>query len=195
VLATLLVVVAGILVWTFWPASAQQLFRDGAKLMDSPHQSDWNRAFRDYFEPLQERYPDHPYEEELRRFRAKLESSRKPEASEAKRFFLQGERLRQEGQFKSAQQVWQNVVVAFGDCEAEQVWVKRSRQALQELEKAGGGQDRWHAVRPALQKAAALAAEGRRAEAEQTWKALEELYRDDPFAADLLAEIAKARSP
>ena len=53
--------------------------------------------------------------------------------------------------------------------------------------------ERWQSVRAALDRAARLRDAGQRADAEKIWTALEQLYRDDPWAGEILAEIAKAR--
>jgi tetratricopeptide (TPR) repeat protein len=192
-LATLLALVLGVLVWTFWPASAQSLYTDGAKLMESSRLVDWDRAFREYFEPLDARYPDHPYRDAIDQYRRLVEAARNPATSEAKRFYQKGERLRQEGNVKEAQQVWRDLITVFADTGADKDWVNKAQEALHDLDTKEGAKERWAAVKPALDKAAALASAGRREEAEQIWSALEELYRADPFAADILAQVAQAR--
>jgi serine/threonine-protein kinase len=194
-LALLLILCVGTIVWAFWPASAASLFEHGAALMNSKDPADWNTAERDYFKPLNANYPDHPYKEQIARFHEKIESARRlrETPSEAERFFQRGERLRQEGQFVQAKQVWENLIQGFGDVPSEEKWVERSREALAQMEKAAAFKERWQPVRQALERAAALRDAGKRAEAEKIWSALESLYRADPWAAGILAEIAQAR--
>src|SRR5206468_1831075 len=64
VLVPLLLLVVGIIAWTFWPLSQDTLFDRGSELMKSKELSDWERAWRDYFQPLNERFPDHPYQDQ-----------------------------------------------------------------------------------------------------------------------------------
>ena len=53
VLSTLLALCLGTIAWAFWPPSEEYLFTHGSALMDnSTHISDWERAWREYFEPL-----------------------------------------------------------------------------------------------------------------------------------------------
>ncbi len=66
----------GIIVWTFWPASPETLYQRGSELMASEHYSDWERGWKEYLQPLNEHYPDHPYQEEVEEFRQKLQAAR-----------------------------------------------------------------------------------------------------------------------
>lgn len=193
VLASLLALCIGIIVWTFWPLSEQQLFEHGEQLMKSGELHDMERAWREYFEPLESRFPDHPYQEHLAKYRLALDSARAPYPCEAQRFYQQGELLRQQGNLAGAAQVWRNLVVAFEGVEPAKDWVLRAERGLIELEKGAENQDRFKEVRPSLERAAALHRQGKRAQAERIWTALEALYRDDPGAAELRAEIGRAR--
>jgi tetratricopeptide (TPR) repeat protein len=193
VLLTLLALCIGVVVWTFWPLNEQQLFERGERLMKTGEMVDMERAWREYFGPLQNRFPDHPYQEELAHYRQVLEEARAPQPSEAQRFFHQGELLRQQGNLTAAAQTWRNLVAAFGGVDAAQEWVMRAERGLIELEKAADDHDRFKQVRPSLDRAAALHRKGEHAAAERIWTALEELYRDDPGAAELRAEICRAR--
>lgn len=194
VLLLLLALCVGVLVWTFWPLSDDALFQRGAELMASERPADWVRGWEEYLEPLSRR-SGHAYEEQIQRFKQKVDEFRSgtPNSSEAQRFFKQAERLRQEGKLDQARRLWENVVDVFQDVGSEKEWVEKSRQALTDLEKTAGAKDRWTGVRSALDRAARLRDAGRRADAEKIWTALEHLYRDDPWAGDILAEIKKAR--
>lgn len=196
VLAILFALCVAILVWTFWPLSAETLYQRGAALMASGQRYEMETAWRDYLQPLTERFPDHPHQKEVEEFRRKLDHVRAGATtpSEAEQFFEQGERLRREGQMLQAKQVWENVVRVFKDAEAEQQWVRRSEQALADMEKTAANAKRWEALQPALKRAAALRDSGQRQQAEKIWSAIEDLYKNDPWAAELVAEIEKARA-
>jgi serine/threonine-protein kinase len=195
VLITLLAVCIGVLVWTFWPLTEQQLFERGEQLMKSGEMVDMERAWREYFQPLESRYPDHPFQEQVAHYRQVLETARTTTPSEAQRFYQQGEQQRQQGNLQAAAQTWGNLIVAFEHVDSAREWVARARHGLTDLEKAAEDHDRFKQVRPALDRAQALNRQGNRAAAERIWTALETLYRDDPAAAALRAEIARARQP
>jgi serine/threonine-protein kinase len=197
VLVTLFLLCVGILVWTFWPASADSLFERGAALMESSNPADWRTAWRDYLGPLTERYPDHPYQKEVEAFRHRIEAADRkdetPPPSEAQRFYQQGERLRQDGDLAAARRVWQGVATVFAETPSEAEWVQKARQGLANLDRAAANPRRWEPVRDALKRAAALAAQGKGEEADAIWRGLEDLYRNDPAARDVLAEVKAAR--
>ncbi|HXG11876.1 MAG TPA: protein kinase [Gemmataceae bacterium] len=203
VLAALLVLTVGVIAWTFWPASPEYLFRRGAELMASDDPDDWDRAWQDYLGPLESRHPNHPYREEVERFRRQrqeYEAQRRAErdagtsrpAGEGQWFYQQGLRLRQQGDEAAARRVWENLVRSFRDVPAEEVWVRRAEAQLRKAE-AAPANDRWASVRAALERARQLRDQGKRAEAEAIWRGLEELYRDDPSAAAIRAQIRQDR--
>ncbi len=195
-LAGLSVVIA-ILVWTFWPASAESLYGHAAKLMQTNDLARWQEAKRDYLDPLNERYPDHPFKKQvddwLKMIEQKQQEQDEPLAGEAERFYTKGERLLREGDWNGAGRVWKNVVQAFGTVEAEREWVQRAQEGLRQLERCGSSK-RWESVRKSLQRAAELAADGRRPEAEQIWQSMLELYQNDPAAQWIVDEVRTARA-
>jgi len=67
-----LFVVGGLMAYWVWPPSAAYLHRHAVALMESPQRSDWLIAMRDYIEPLDRRFPDHPYREETRAWRDQI---------------------------------------------------------------------------------------------------------------------------
>lgn len=193
VVAPLLLLCIGLIVWAFWPLDMEALYSRGAALMKSGRPSDMEEAWRDYFEPLNRRFPEHPYKEDVDKYKGMLDAARATAPTEAQRFYQQGERLAQVGQLVEAKRVWQNLIEAFHDVEREKDWVRRAERALAELDKAAEAKERWHSVRASLDRAAALRDQGKRAQAERIWSALEALYRNDPLGKDVLDEISAAR--
>src|SRR5262245_3076090 len=193
VLVGLLAVCVALIAWAFWPLDQDTLFQRGAKLMASSRLSDMNEAFRDYFDPLERRFPDHPYKEEVEKFRIRHEALKNPTPSEAQHFFQLGQRLRQEGNDRAAREVWSSLVIAFEGSDADRDWVQRAQKALGELEKGAARGDRLKGVKPILDRAAALKADGKAADADKILAALETLYARDVGANDLLMEIRKQR--
>jgi hypothetical protein len=197
VVVPLFLLVVAILVWTFWPASAASLYEQGAKLMESDDLAQWEIAWRDYFQPLNERYPDHPYQKQVEAFRQRIEAARQrqeaPKLSEAERFYRRGQRLRQEGDLAAARRTWQDLAAVFADVPSEAEWVRRAKAGLAELNKAAADPERWAAVRAALQRAEALVKQGKLQEAEAIWHGIEELYHEEPEAQPLLQQAQAAR--
>src|SRR5262249_37964567 len=58
VLLTLFLLTLGTIAWAFWPVSPETLFRRGAALMASDNPNDWHTAWREYFQPLQDHFPE-----------------------------------------------------------------------------------------------------------------------------------------
>ena len=193
VLVPLLLLCVGAIAWAFWPLSMDELYARGAQGMASERLADMREAWREYLEPLSTRFPDNPYRAELDKFRRKLLAAEGAGLSEAQRFFLRGESLRQAGDIQGARRVWQAVIAAFQKVDREKEWVDRAERGLADLKKSAASADRWESIKPALAEAAALRDHGQRAEAEKIWGAIEDLYRDDPWAEPLLKEVAKAR--
>jgi serine/threonine-protein kinase len=188
VLLPLFLLCVGVIVWAFWPASAESLYRQGAELMARDDPAAWERAWTEYLSPLNERYPDNPHRAEVDQFQRKVEAVREPQ-----RFFQRGALLLREGNSASAARIWKDMVVVFAGSEPARPWVARAEKELAELDKKQASSEQSAAVRAALERAHALREQGHRAEAEQIWDSLEDLYRNDYAARDLLKEVRAAR--
>lgn len=193
VLIAILLLCIGTLAWRLWPLNQDQLFERGAELMETESTYDMHRAWTEYLEPLERRYPDHPYQEKVAAYKKKWEAAKSPQPSEAQRFFQQGELLLKEGHPRDAQNVWRNLIDAFGDIDAEKKWVERARAALADMDKARQDPNRFPTARKALERADQLRREGKLDEAERIWKGLEQLYGKDPGATEIILEVQRAR--
>src|SRR5262249_25697805 len=156
----------------------------------------WETARRDYLEPLNQRFPDHPHKKQvdewLKMIEAKKQENENLPSSEVERLYLKGERLYKEGDLAGAAKVWGNGVKAFGPVESEQEWVQRAKEGLVLAEKTALESKRWKPVHAALKHAAELVKKGQRPEAEKIWSALEGLYQNDSNAQDILKAIQAA---
>jgi serine/threonine-protein kinase len=197
VLTVLFLLCFGAILWTFWPMSAETLYRRGAALMASEDPDDWERAWEKFLTPLEEKHPDHAHQEEVEEFRQRLAAARakrKPgqatgirRISEARWFYERAMRLRERGQEAEARRMLSALVEAFRGAADERLWVRRAESAL-EQQPAGPDEKRLAPLREALGRARALEKEGKQAEAQALRRALAELYRDDPAAERLLKE-------
>jgi hypothetical protein len=206
VLLPLFLLCVGVLVWSFWPrptASAEDLFVAGAELMVSKDPADWDRAWRDYLDPLNRTYRDHPYRKEVEKYRRQVEDrSTQREAilrgsgpaGAAQRFYEQGLDYCRQGDPAAARRVWRNVVRAFAGIESEERWVRLAEQGLAELDEVQPSDSRRDvALKQALRRARQLRGEGKAGEADEILSALEALYQNDPLSQEVLKEVRRER--
>lgn len=202
----LLFLTALILPFTWPTKSADELYEHARPLLESNNLDDWDSAFEQYLDPLSRKYPDR-YVEEIAAARAKLKDRRdlKRALSEGARIdlklksdaewaYLRGLRLAQAGDTEGARRTWKAIVVVFGPVATESRWVELSWLALVALDRpensnTHGPPDRT-AFEAALKQARSLQASGRLDEAATAFRALTDLYRDDPLAT---ATINQAR--
>jgi serine/threonine-protein kinase len=195
VVLPLLLLCLGIIVWTFWPSSASTLYERGAELMKSDNPADWDRAWKEYFEPLNERHPDHPYQKEVEEFRKRIEKARQereapPAVSEVQRLYQRGKRLMEEGQLKEAKQVWDDLVLVFDGIDSARPWLKQAREGLIQLKALQAPQTRLAEVRVALKQITELHQQGKIAEAHSRLEALQRLYQNDPAVLEEVQKVA-----
>jgi serine/threonine-protein kinase len=197
VIVVLFVLCVSAIVWTFWPMSPETLYRRGAALMASEDPDDWERAWEKFLTPLEEKHPDHPYQEELEEFRQRLAAARAKRQrgqpanvrriSDARWFYERAMRLRERGQELEARRQLRALVAVFRDVEAEQLWVRRAETALEE--QAAGRDDRRLApLREALERSRALDEAGKKDEAQALRRNLQVLYKGDAEAERLLKD-------
>jgi hypothetical protein len=207
VIPLFLCALAGLVLPFLWPrASADELYTAAQPLLASDNPDDWDAALEKYLDPLAREYPDRYKDEvagardrvrdrrELRRVLA--EGARIELRTDAQRGYLLGLRLAQAGDADAARKAWAAVAVAFGPVESEKRWVDLARAGLAALDQPANrpprpALDRAPILR-ALEHARALAAAGRRAEADAAFDALLALTEHDP-AARALVEGARGR--
>jgi serine/threonine-protein kinase len=208
VLGPLFVLVMGLIIWGFWPKAkpdAETLFAAGAELMNSDNPEDWDRAQRQYFEPLMKAYPDNPHREEVEQFRQQTDDRASLRLAiwklrlqgtpgEGQRFYQRGVQLVKQGDVDGARRVWRDLIRSFGTVEAEQRWVGQARDALADLDKRAPAVRRDDTpAKAALERARELRDAGKRRQAEEIWSGLEGLYGNDPAAGEILKELRRDR--
>jgi hypothetical protein len=192
----------GVLFARPWEKSADELYAAAKPLLESENPDDWDRAVDQYLDPLARKYPDR-YAREVEAARAKVkdrrdltralaEGAKVSPGSDAERAYLRGLRLAQAGDPDAARRTWQAVVAAFGGVESESRWVQLARTGLEAL---GRPENRNHRPPPdrtaldtALARAKALASAGKEAEAAAIFRALEDLFRDEPGLFEIVRQ-------
>jgi serine/threonine-protein kinase len=191
VLVLLLALAIGVIVWTFWPLSEEQLYQRAAAATTSANSDDWDRA-GEYLDALDSRYPGHGHQAETAAMRRKLadldaarQAARAARAagpmSEAQWFFEEGMRRRQRGDMDGARRTWMALTEAFGQTPSEEPWVRKANEELKRLD-AGSEADHGRKlgpVREAARKAKQLRDEGKADEADAILRGLHELYGGD----------------
>jgi serine/threonine protein kinase len=203
----LLVVAAIIAGFYLTRTDPEDLWSRAQPLMRSDDPADWEKAWDDYLEPLSRSHPDR-HTDEIKAFRARTkpvaelrraQSSGKAAkyTSEAERFYQEGVKLCEAGDFAGARRNWERVVTAFSGIESESHWVELARQAAGKMPAQEGTLARpaaLAALKGAIERAKILRRDGKDTEADAVLNALEILYRDDPDAAAIAAMIQKERA-
>jgi serine/threonine protein kinase len=195
----------GLLIWAFYfrGAGPDDLMSRAKPLLESNDPADWQRAWDEYLEPLSRKFPDR-YVDEVKEARRRIDEQgeiRRALAagrvvkyhSEAERFYYEGLRLSQSGEFTAARQVWQNVVQVFGNTEAEKHWVQLAGIAVENLRsredpplRPSTTMDLKTTLQPIIAEVHRLRHNGKLKEADTIQQALKNLYRDDPERAKIV---------
>jgi hypothetical protein len=208
VIPLFLLVLAALTLPFVWPTtSAEELFAAAKPLLDSDSTEQWELAFDQYLDPLSRKYPNR-YTEEIASARVKLKDHRELRRavlegtkvdikSDAEGAYLRGLRLAQAGDFEAARRIWRAVAVAYGAVATEARWVELSRVGLKALDRpensiTHGPADRT-AFDAALTQAKSLLAAGKSAEAAQAFRALQDLFRDDPTASEAIRQALESK--
>jgi serine/threonine-protein kinase len=64
--------VGGWIAYYLWPPGASYLYHQAEPLMASKHRHDWITARNTYLDPLDRRFPDHPYQAQTRAWRDQI---------------------------------------------------------------------------------------------------------------------------
>jgi serine/threonine protein kinase len=197
VIVTLFLASLSVIIWTFWPSSAESMFQRGAELMASQDPEDWAKGWNDFLEPFERRFPNNDHRDEMQMFRAKYQmyldehqASRTAKLAgpmtEAQWFFQDGLRRRQIGDETGARRVWRLMVEAFGAVHSERPWVRRAQAELDRLPGETSVDRHVEPITEALNKAEELRAAGKVDEADVAQRALHDLYKEDKSASELL---------
>jgi serine/threonine protein kinase len=212
VLMSGLALLAAVVTWTFWPKSEQKLFARAETLMASSEPADWQTAREKYLEPLQRRFPDGQYAEQVQQYidkiemqetEAKFRVSRKlgrDPKSEAERLYAAALRFEQFGDRVTALERYRGMVNILGDRAEDRPWLNLARRQIAQIEAAGGDKDdRIQIVTAALDRADKAYEEGRTLDARETWNGIVTLYISnremEPLVARAQTRLAGRNQP
>ena len=128
-----------------WPKpSAEDLYTNAQPLMQSDNPEDWDTAWNDYLQPLQERYPNihqkevaafqqkrNDYRELRRAFAPKL---RTHSSDERRRIYECGLHQVEAGEERAAHSTWTELVQSYGLADPNNRWIKLAELGLQRLD-------------------------------------------------------------
>ena len=185
------------LIWTFWPANPESLFRDGAKLMASSDPDDWEKAWTRYLDPLEAKFPDHAHRNEVDAFKQQIDDARAAanidptgrsyrQISEAQWFYETALRLRRRGDDAEARRLLEALIDAYRGSLSQRRWVRLAEQELDLRPPLRGSPKTARVLQQAIGGAKALDKEGKPEEAKAIRRGLKELYRDDKSALEVI---------
>jgi predicted Ser/Thr protein kinase len=208
VLVPLFLLTVGAIVWGFTRGgdrrTPEELLETATTLVTSEDKETRERGRTEYLDLLRRKHPeferdqvDHLYNllDDDRALRRALDGVKgAARMSEAQRFYRRGLALCRQGDAEAARAVWSDLVKSFTGVEPEQRWVELAKKGMDELNRrlpaAARADD---SVKAALARARQLSRDNKKAEAETIWQGLEQLYKDDPAAKDVLDQIRKDR--
>jgi serine/threonine protein kinase len=201
ILVSLFLLVVGLILWSFWPhtpaGDPEHLFSQGQALLQSNDPAQWEEGWNNYLAPLIKDFPTHPRSAEAENLHHQIDARKslrkalgrkKPEAiSEAQRFYQKGLQQFEAGELDSARTTWQNVAQAFAGATAENTWTVLAAEGVKALTPDSATVEARHqALQKTLQVIAAADGSDQRQSARNSFKALTNLYHDDPAALEII---------
>jgi serine/threonine-protein kinase len=203
-----LLAIGGFITYWVWPPSAKYLYEQAKVLMASSRRADWRTAVEEYINPLDKRFPTHPYREQTRAWRDEillddaenrakvitsgLEISMAKPANLAERKFVIHHQLAAEahsrGDDRSAILRWNELANDLHpDDPDERQWYLLARRLIDQIEAEIN--DRRQYVEKQLQLAETALLSGRPNEAINIRSKLADQFRGYTDLADILADI------
>lgn len=203
----LLLLIVGGGIWWLWPRSLspQEMFDHGVAILEQPQGTEWLTARSKYFQPLVDADPERwtervtPYIEKIelyeltRSARVGTRGRASLPATEAQRVLQLAQHYRSTGDFSRAERT---LVALRSLLEGQEEDVRAYNQAgllLEEVQKDQGAlTDRSRLLNESLDRADALAGEGKRTEAQAIWRGILELYAPDAALEEFVSRAREA---
>ena len=213
-LVAALIAVGGLMVYWVWPPGAEYLYRHAVPLMESTRRSDRLTALEEFIDPLDQRFPNHPYKEQTQAWRdlialddaesrsKMLESTTPSPFSEPKTngerhyvaFFSLASKAAAAGREDLAARYWREMADTLkADDPDDRKWILLSKKRADELESKI--KERRAFVEEQLRRADAAFRGGRPNEAVTIHAMLNEKFGRYADLADLLAPVPPQSAP
>ena len=200
-LAAMLAVVVGGLTWALWPLSEQQLFERAKAMLESDDPLQWDRAQREFLQPLRRRFPETSHLADVRAWEDRIEMHKAEEKlkfklklgrefdSEGERLYARARQYEQFGDQVSALERYQALGTLLQSDDKARVFVNLARRQIAAIQNSGTGHtDRLELVRGALERAEGLQRDGNTLAARELWQSIIRLYGDNQELAPLVAQ-------
>ncbi|MDP1795878.1 MAG: serine/threonine-protein kinase [Planctomycetaceae bacterium] len=213
-LATGLVLIAGIVIWSLMPPSEAKLFAAAEALMQTNDVYKMRDAREKYLLPLLKRFPKGEHAAQAQEYLDQVDMQRiedqaknrkgKPK-TEGEKFYLQAERFQKYGDRVKALEVFQNMTILLQDLELDkdgdaekhrenQLWMRMAQKKVDEIKAEGGEMlDSEQVVRNKLREADEHVDNKRRIDAMKIWDSVIELYQDNDELAPYVEEAREKR--
>jgi serine/threonine-protein kinase len=213
-LVAALAVVGGVIGYIVWPPGQRYLYAHAERLMASADPHDWQTARDEYLEPLDRRFPDHPYKSTTRDWRDKilvadiegrakmLEAKAGTKFNEPKNevearwvgYHAAATAAHGAGDDEKAANAWEDLARSYkADADSERGWHLMARARADELRKEMAV--RRGVVEGLVAEAKHATLQGNRDEASRLWKEILDRYGRFKDLADLLAGAPQAPTP
>lgn len=204
-LSLCLLALAGLVTWSLWPLSEQELYARARPLMDSEDTVQWSDAVNQYLRPMLRRHPDGEHADEARNFiefvvvdrlkRRLMTNARlnKEPESEAERLIMDAWRYENFGDRITALERYRSMKELLSDRPDAEEFVRLARYQIGEIERdAVGKLDRAEFLRDVLISADDMATNGHMIAARKKWHSIASLYGGNQELAPFV-EYASAR--
>lgn len=205
VTALVAIILGGVYWWNHRTPSPAEMFATGEALMAEDAGPNWDRAKREIFEPLLEQNSElwapqvEPYLNRIRLYdlrksllgRRGTWNSKGPQ-KDGERLLQRAVQLRSLGQVIESRRVLSGLIrMTQQDPESAELH-SLATDLLKELNDVDIGPEQYSLVKRTLERADALAKDGKESEAQELWQSVVELYSQDPDAESFVAR-AKAK--
>lgn len=203
--ACLFAMLGGIGAWLFWPRSEEWYFRHAKALMDTPDETEWEKAHKRYLEPMLEKFPQGRHREAAQAYVDQIEMARAESGlrlrkrigmepkTEGERLFAEASNYEQFGDRITALEKYESMLSLLSDQGADRPYLNLARRHKALIEKSGEAKDRAKFIQDRLKDADRLAAKGETIEARKIWSGIVNLYGSKrefaPFVGEAQARI------
>ena len=184
----LVLLVATVGTWVFWPVSEEKLYLRAKALMETNDEVRWREARDRYLEPLLAKFPKGQYADEAKAYidqidmataEAKLKVNTRlgrPPSTEGERLFAEAWNYEQFGDRVTALEKYHSIADLLSDKGEDRPYVNLARRQIAAIESDRSAYDQSAFLEKRLADAEKLAAKGEIIEAGKIWRSIVNLY-------------------